>query len=245
MRTKYAVLFSGRSDYRHLNELELMYRVLITDCQFMPSNIYVLYFDGSINYYGLPKPVAQFPSENGAEPTDYQLIIDGCGTLATFKQALFKLKTLLQPEDLLFIHTSGHGGGADRNNPNIQSSLCDFSVFPSVKTQDLASALAQLPNFDSLVVMMSQCHGGGFISPILQSHTANQAHLSIAASMLKESRASYEFSPFAYRWIMAWKQKTIYSPQQAFEFALSDETQMDNPTSASFNNSNKPINMRD
>ena len=43
---RYAVLFSGASDYRHVNDLQYLYNILTGVYNFSPDNIYVLNYDG-------------------------------------------------------------------------------------------------------------------------------------------------------------------------------------------------------
>jgi hypothetical protein len=50
-RTRYAILWSGASEKRHLNDLEFLYRTLIDRFGYDPDNIYALNSDGTLNTY--------------------------------------------------------------------------------------------------------------------------------------------------------------------------------------------------
>ena len=52
---RFAILFSGMSNVRHVNNLEFMYRMLVDDYAFDEANICVLNYDGSLNYRTGPR----------------------------------------------------------------------------------------------------------------------------------------------------------------------------------------------
>jgi hypothetical protein len=47
--TRYALLYSGMSNKRHLNDMEFLYRTLIDVYAFDPAHIYALSYDGTLN----------------------------------------------------------------------------------------------------------------------------------------------------------------------------------------------------
>jgi hypothetical protein len=72
----------------------------------------------------------------------------------------------LKADDLLLIHTNNHGG-----HNGTESYLCTYSG-PDYLASDFAAKLGKLPKFNCLMVMMEQCHSGGFNAPILANSTA-------------------------------------------------------------------------
>jgi len=197
---RYAVLFSGGSNNRHTNDLEFLYRTLRDIYGFPASHIYVLNYDGTINYNGNPKPVVSWPGDN----TAYRMPVNGQGTKADLDSVLDTLKTRLKGEDLLLIHTNNHGG-----HNGTESYLCTYSG-PDYLASDFATKLGTLPEFRCLMVMMEQCHSGGFNSPILAHSTAALTTVSSACEELKNSIGGPQFDPFARDWIAAMTGNTPY-----------------------------------
>ena len=68
----YAILYSGASNNRHTNDLEFLYRVLVNDYGWSEKNIYVLNYNGSIDYSGGPHPVGTWPGDS----TAYQMTVN-------------------------------------------------------------------------------------------------------------------------------------------------------------------------
>src|SRR5206468_2570871 len=89
------------------NDLELSYRTLIKTFKFDPANVFVLLHDGT-------KTGAPFLGDDGlartwpGDNTGFSLEVKGEGTREQFQEKLDDL--VLAPNDLLFIHTAGHGG---------------------------------------------------------------------------------------------------------------------------------------
>jgi hypothetical protein len=204
---RYAILYSGLTQARHLNDMEFAYRTLINVYGFNPANIYVLNYDGTLNVFdALP---ATWPGNN----TPYTIKVTGEGTRAAFQAAFSDLSGKLQPNDLLFIHTNNHG---DNNNDGNGSFLCAFlhggdptpnedGDFTYYYATEFAADLSVLPTYRALVVMMEQCCSGGFNYPILVSSTAKNTNISAAATSLTLSYASNDgnWDVFAYEWMAA------------------------------------------
>lgn len=190
---RYAVLFSGASNNRHVNDLEFLYRCLIDVYEFPPNHIHVLNYDGTVNYSGYPKPVTNWPGNN----TPYRMPVHGAGTKAALETVLNNLKSVLGRHDLLLIHTNNHGG-----HNGTESYLCTYSG-PSYTASGFANKLNELPEFNQLMVMMEQCHSGGFNAPIIAKSTANETSVASACREDKSSIGGPEFDPFARDWISA------------------------------------------
>ncbi len=197
---RYAVLFSGASNNRHTNDLEFLYRTLRDIYGFPAANIYALNYDGSINYNGGPKPVTSWPGDS----TAYRMSLQGQGTKADLDSVLDTLKTKLKSNDLLLIHTNNHGG-----HNGTESYLCTYSGADYLAS-DFANKLGTLPKFECLMVMMEQCHSGGFNAPILAKSTATYTSVSSACEELMSSIGGADFDPFARDWISAMDGNTPY-----------------------------------
>lgn len=187
---RYAVLFSGASNNRHTNDLEFLYRTLVDLYGFKPENIYVLNYDGTINYSGSPHPVTSWPGDN----TPYRMPVHGKGTRTDIDAVIDEIKSRIKMPDLLFIHTNNHGGRS------AESYLCVYSG-PSYGAQDFADKLATLPKFAHLMVMMEQCFSGGFLSPILAASPATHTSVAAACNETSSSIGGPHFDPFARDWI--------------------------------------------
>jgi hypothetical protein len=197
---RYAVLFSGASNNRHTNDLEFLYRTLRDIYGFPAANIYILNYDGTVNYSGSPQPVASWPGDS----TAYRIPVHGKGTKADLDSVLDTLKTKLKTNDLLLIHTNNHGG-----HNGTESYLCTYSGADYLAS-DFANKLGTLPKFECLMVMMEQCHSGGFNSPILAKSTAAYTSVSSACEELNNSIGGADFDPFARDWIAAMTGSTPY-----------------------------------
>jgi acylphosphatase len=191
---KYAILFSGMSNNRHLNDLEFLYRTLVDVYTFDPANITVLNYDGTVNYAGTPQPVTTWPGNN----TPYRIKVNGSGTNTALGQALDAIKTKLQSNDLLLVHTNNHGGGPT-SDP--EAWLCCYPNWNSFTATDFANKVKVLPVFGSLVVMMEQCYSGGFQDAVLNNSKATCTSFAAACIATANSMSGADFDPFAKDWI--------------------------------------------
>lgn len=192
--TRYAVLFSGMSNNRHTNDLEFLYRTLRDVYQVPAGNIYVLNHNGTVNYDGDPHPVANWPGDN----TPYRMPVHGKGSKADLLGVLNELKKKLQPQDSLLIHTNNHGG-----HNGTESDLCCFPNWDSLGVKAFTDKLAELPKYNCLMVMMEQCHSGGFNQSVISKSTADHTSIASACEEPNNSIGGAEFDPFARDWIAA------------------------------------------
>ncbi len=188
----YAILFSGASNNRHTNDLEFLYRTLTGDYGVDPGRIYVLNYDGTVNYSGSPHPVTSWPGDN----TAYTMPVNAKGTKADLDGVLDDLKGRLGPEDKLLIHTNNHGGH------NGESYLVTYSG-SDYGASDFADKLAELPKFRCLMVMMEQCYAGGFNAGVVASSPADRTSIASAADEWHTSIGGANFDPYARDWIAA------------------------------------------
>jgi hypothetical protein len=192
---RYAILFSGASNNRHVNDLEFLYRELVDQYFFKEENITVLNYDGTINYSGYPRPVATWPGDG----TPYTMPVNNAGTKAALNNAIDALKSKLEKDDLLLVHTNNHGG-----HNGTESYLCTFeSPTINYNASDFANKLGELPQYADLVVMMEQCHSGGFNDAIIEKSTADRTTFAGACSEGKNSWGEAHFDFFAKNWISA------------------------------------------
>ena len=195
---RFAILFSGDSDNRHVNDMEFLYRTLVDVYGFSPTDIYVLNHDGTINYDGGPKPVGKWPGDN----TPYRMKVKGKGTRAAFQSTLNSLADKIRSSDLLFLHTNNHGAGPGDGVSDF--CLCAYHAdddWAGYFVDDFVSDLNVLPEFDVLMVMMEQCRSGGFIDPIRNNSPATRTHIATAVKASDPSIGGANFDPFAEDWI--------------------------------------------
>jgi hypothetical protein len=191
---RYAILFAGMSNNRHTNDLEFLYRTLRSVYGVPAANIYVLNHDGTLNYDGGPKPVSKWPGDN----SNYQMPVHGQGSKADLLGALDDLKKRLQPDDSLLIHTNNHGG-----HTGVESDLCCFPNWGSLGVKEFTDKLAELPPYRCLMVMMEQCHSGGFNNAVISKSTAGSTSIASACTEPNNSIGGSHFDPFARDWIAA------------------------------------------
>lgn len=203
---RYAILFAGKAENRHTNDLEFLYRTLIDVYDFNVANILVLNHDGTVNYFTgnntshtIGANLGNWPGNNSA----YRIQVTGAGTRAGFQAALNTIAGQIQPEDFLFIHTNNHGGGPCDLGVN------DYCMFVyevngnwvPYYVNDFIADLGVLPHFEVLMVMMEQCRSGGFINPIINNSPATWTQVSTAVNQNDYSLGGNNFDPFAEDWI--------------------------------------------
>ena len=191
---RYAILFSGMSNRRHLNDLEFLYRVLVDRYAFEMSHIYVFHYDGTLNTQNGVQ--TNWPGDN----TVYRINITGQGTRSAFEGAIDDLKGKLGKDDLLLIHTNNHGGHG--GNPP-RSDLCTYPSWQGYRSDDFANKLGELPKFSKLIVMIEQCRAGGFNNPIISKSTADATSVASAATEPNNSWGCANWDFFARDWIAA------------------------------------------
>jgi hypothetical protein len=184
------------SNNRHTNDLEFLYRTLINIYGYSAPNITVLNYNGTLDYDLGPHPVVNWPGDH----TAYTMPVNGPGTRQALLDAMDALKARLQPDDSLLIHTNNHGGG----QPDLpESVIYCYPAWDTLNVTDFTNKLAELPQYNCLMVMMEQCFSGGFNNPILANSTAAHTSVASAADAYHTSAGGPEFDPFALEWIAA------------------------------------------
>lgn len=193
---RFAILFSGPSENRHVNDLEFLYRTLLDVYGFEPGNVFVLNHDGTVNYNGGPKPVRRWPGDN----TAYRLKVTGQGTRAAMQLALNTIKGRIKESDLLLIHTNGAGAPGSLNQ---DACLCAYSPsgWAPYYAHDFAADLGTLRAFGGLMVMMEQFGSDGFEKPVLDHSPATSTHIcgiTLPGGVFPPT--GWNFDPFAEHW---------------------------------------------
>lgn len=230
-RERYAILFSGSSERRHLNDLEYCYRMLTTRYQFKAANICVLNFDNTRSLkdggvannwpdetsasdpYQIPIPPLPAPPPS---PLPGQPLLSAKADRAGFQHACQLIAAKLRPQDLVFIHTNGHGDAFPPGSqpPGAwlvqQDELLYFA-------QDFCADLTALPVHESLLVLMQQCCSGQFIGPVVAAKSAaanpikaNRLSIACASKVSSYSTADFNFDKFALGWVTAHLDKDPY-----------------------------------
>ncbi|HVM48815.1 MAG TPA: C13 family peptidase [Candidatus Acidoferrum sp.] len=233
---RYAILYSGMSNMRHLNDLEFCYRMLVDRYGFDKKNIWVLNYDGTLNTQD--GAAGTWPGDG----TAYRIKVTGQGNRAAFQGAFASLKTRLKAHDLLFIHTNNHG-----DNYGSGSFLCEYPSWGQYMASDFCTDLATLPKYRSLIAMMEQCNAGGFNAPVVAASTAQDTSIASAAIATQSSWASPDghWDSFARDWIAAqighdpYGAALAHNPdtdgdgvieaEEAFNYALSVQNPSDSP----------------
>jgi len=218
---KYALLFSGRTEYRHLCDIETLYRVLINVHQFKTEHIYILLSDGSISY----EYDQQDSSLRYIDGTEYTLRISDSGTKIGFKRTIEQLKSCLKDDDLLFIHTNGHGGYSSSK----ESTLWSAFTAPSITASYFGIQLQTLPKITVLLIMMAQCYSGGFSKAVINNAQAHYISFSCACTKTGLSIGGTEGNPFAMNWIQAMSNSYSISHWHAYKYARQNTDMQDQP----------------
>ena len=212
---RYAILFAGKAENRHTNDLEFLYRTLIDVYGFNAANIQVCNHDGSVNYFLGPNTSQTIGANLGSWPgngTAYRMVVNQPGTRAGFQAAFNAIAAQIRPEDFLFIHTNNHGGGVGDQGRSAQGvfNLTDFCMYVydangsywiPYYVNDFINDLGVLPQCEVLMTMMEQCRSGGFINPIINNSPASWTHVGTAVVASDYSDGGTNFDPFAEDWI--------------------------------------------
>jgi hypothetical protein len=207
---RYAILFSGVSDPRHLNDLELRYRQLVDDLGFAESDVFVLFHDGTgrgAPFLDKQRQKRPWPGATSAPDNEFRLAtkVSGKGSRRAFNTVLTQLKATLVPGDLLYIHTEGHGGvryGTDAGQ--YLYAIADGAASPDRYMDfDMESDLRRIENYDSLLVLMNQCYSGGFMDSVLAGSQAQRTFFAAACAQdkLAYATADLKWNRFAVNWI--------------------------------------------
>ncbi|MGH7023354.1 MAG: C13 family peptidase [Caulobacteraceae bacterium] len=193
---RYAILYSGMSNKRHLNDMEFLYRTLVDVYGFDAANIYVCSYDCSLNTQDGVQ--TKWPGDN----TAYRIKVNYQGNRAEFELAVDAVKARIGALDTLLIHCNNHG---DYDGTPGTSFLCTYPNWGKYYNADFSNKLAELPKFRQLIVMLEQCNSGGFNASILAKSPADCTSVASAAI---ESQSSYvsadgNWDPFARDWIAA------------------------------------------
>ena len=236
---RYAIFYSGHSNCRHVNDMEFLYRTLIDVYGYDPNDIYVLNYDGTLNWnpaswgtFTEPAAPCNFPVDN----TPFRIQINAQGNRAGFQNVINNIAGRIKSNDCLFIHTNNHGGWNHTRNEGFMSGWGG-----SYYANDFANDLAQLPKFRTLLVMMEPCHAGAFNNPIIMNSPADRTVVQAAVPWDENSAGGWFFDPWAEMWISAIagvrgdgsalavsaddNLDTLISAWEAFDYAL----HIDNP----------------
>lgn len=191
--SRYALLFSGKSNGRHVNDIHFLYETLVREFKYDPGNISVLTYDNSLNY-DIEEPAGTMWSA-----ASIPLKVDEAGTKNQFIKIIDWLVTKVGPKDSLLIHTSNHG-----YKQGSEAYICYYDSYENaILVSEFAEQLKRIPKHRDLVVMMEQCYSGGFINSILESSLAENVSVATACSVDQESQGGDPFDPFAENWIAA------------------------------------------
>jgi hypothetical protein len=218
---RYAILFSGMSNMRHLNDLEFCYRMLVDRYGFHKSNIQVLNYDGSLNTMdGVP---SQWPGDN----TAYRINVTGQGSMWAFRDAFVALAKEIGGDDLLFIHTNNHGDFDPYNGQSFMAAYPNTTIYYA---SIFAGHMSVLPKFKDLIVMMQQCNSGGFNSYIISGSPATNTSIASAAtaSLPSYGTSDLKWDVFAYEWLSAMNGSDPYGNALAYN----PDTNMDGTVEA-------------
>lgn len=202
---------------RHVNGLELCYRVLVDRLGFETANVHVLSYDGSLRAFGDVEgvPVGLWPGDG----TPYRMVVNAEGSSTAFRHALAVIGRKLGPNDELFINTAGHGGHhGDGRGPD----LLTYPNCARYRRRDFCNDLAALPLHASLVVLMAQCFSGGFNQEVISASRAASTFIASATSERQQSFMSFEdpnWDAFQRNWLTALAEDPDASVYDAFEYA--------------------------
>jgi hypothetical protein len=194
---RYAILFSGASNGRHVNDMEFLYRTLIDVYGYDAGDIYVLNYNGALDYNKMSWETA--PADGfGPDGSAWRMPVNGEGNRTDFQTVIATLAARIKWCDCLLIHANNHGGWDSTANDGY---LCTLGT--GFYAADFAADLATLPNFKNLLVTMEQCHSGAFMQPIMNNSPAGKTVFQAAVPWDESSAGGWPFDPWAEMWISA------------------------------------------
>src|SRR3974390_1068458 len=142
---RYAILYSSSVEQHDTNTLEFCYRTLVDRFAFDPGDIQVLIGDTS-----LTDRCGRLLSWSGGDGRSrFRMQVTGRGDKAALKYALGALRLKIRSEDLVFIHTSGHGFDVStRDNP--EAALMTYLGGP-YGAKEFCADLGALPPHRALI----------------------------------------------------------------------------------------------
>lgn len=186
---RFALLFSGMSFRRHVNGLEFCYRVLAERLCVPADNIEVLNYDGSLRAVG--EDAAESAGLWPGDATPYRMQVAAEGSREALRRSLRKIGARLGPDDQLFINTTGHGG---HHGTEAGPDLLTFPHCRRLSRDELCESISELPSHSAMIVLMSQCFGGGFTDAILEASRATSTVVVSASGETRSSFMSFESS---------------------------------------------------
>lgn len=195
---RFALLFTSQiSNRRHVEDLELGWRILVNRYGFPEDHVYVLCYDGTI---GATDAAAAGMATWIGDGTPYQMHITDSATKAHLQSTLATISGRMNADSLLFIHTNDHGA---------PSGLCiDSSTV--VTPVEWATMLDGMASFGTLVVTMEQCFSGAFEQPTLDHSRAAKTSFASAVPADKPSAGATHFDPWALAWLESINGTTAY-----------------------------------
>lgn len=219
-RRRFAILFAGLAGKRHLNDLELSYRILTEKFGYDPNNIRVIFHDGMTDGPLFLEDGALRNWPGSVQNAQFQIKVNAKGTREKLHDALVEIGTLIGENDSLFIHTEGHGGH-ELGGLNPTTFLAGYSLVEDNAqyfASDLQSDLASFPRqFESLLVLMNQCYAGGFIDSALAGSRARNTYVACAAGAAQLAYAQEgdsRWNDFSLDWLQAEMKKLIGDSSQ-------------------------------
>lgn len=230
---RYALLFTSQiSNRRHVEDVELAYRVLRHRFGFPRQNIYVLCYDGTI---GATDATATDMATWVGDGSAYEMELTAAATKGNLESTLQEISRRMDDESMLFVHTNNHGS---------PSGLCvdNSSV---VTPGEWSTMLDGMDPFGTLVVTMEQCYSGAFLQPTLDHSNAARTAFASAVPADKVSWGGTHFDPWAQAWFEGVNGATAYganlahqpdanhngrvSAREAFDYSDAYDTAADDP----------------
>jgi len=198
---RYAILYAGTGNLCTLNDLEYCYRMLIGYYQFANTDVFVYYYSGQVETDDPANPATFWPSATTNDT--YKMVINGAGTAENFRNCCIGLAGILQPNDLVFIHTNGHGGVDMSGEPCL---LTFGTGGAGYRASNFSADLQLLPQHASMLVVMQQCYGGAFAGPLIAARNeilAVSFNVACASKGVAHINLYKDFSYFTEAWIDA------------------------------------------
>ncbi|MEM1321157.1 MAG: hypothetical protein AAGG75_12960 [Bacteroidota bacterium] len=209
---KYALLFSGMSNKRHVDDVEFIYRVLINKYQYPAANILVFNLNGTLSYRNSNNQNVitslsgeLWPGNN----TPYTLVVNGSGEIDPFLAGFQHIGSKLSSQDTFFLHVNNHGGNSGKPDEPVASYICTYGGGdgndwgPAFTEQQMQGALQGMNSCQDFIVLMEQCYSGGFKNVVCNHANATQVSFAAAATYNRASSGQWEWDAFAKDWISA------------------------------------------
>lgn len=224
---KIAILFAGKAEKRHLNDLESINRVLVEKCGMDKRLVITLFNDGTLEYDRFRHDNDEMKYLDGSM---YTINVLAQGAKEELQEVFQFLSRKVTTNDLLYLFFSGHGDEVvSPRTGKMESIIYSFNSRPYITVGDLGGYLQQLPPVQCMNVVMTQCYSGGFKKIVMETAKASTVVFMSSCSARKESVGNPDYNPYTKALVKELRNRPEASAVELHSACLRDGSPFDSP----------------